>query len=238
MKSAVEIGSKEITIGPQTEERQLIALTKCGNEMAIREVIRRLNPRLFRIARSIVDNDLEAEDIVQETYLVVFSRIVEFREDSKLSTWATKIALNMARMRLRKLRETEEYDSISETQSQSGSILDFPNMKERTLENEQGQAQFLEWLEASVSKLSSNLRIVFVLREVEGLSLAEIALDLDVSIMTVKTRLFRARRHLRLLLESKIQGGFEAVYPFDGARCAQMADSVVELLQDFICSPS
>ena len=66
----------------------------------------------------------------------------------------------------------------------------------------------------------------------------EYALDLGITVMTVKTRLFRARRHLKLFLESRIQGGFESVYPFDGARCAHMADSVVELLADFIRPPS
>lgn len=234
MKPTRQTEFKEIIIGPLTEEGELVALTKRGSELAIREVIRRLNPRLFRIARGIVENDAEAEDIVQETYLIAFSRIDEFRGDSKLSTWATKIALNTARMRLRKFRKTEEYDSVLETHSQSASIIEFPGMKERTLESMQGQAQFLEWLEGAVSRLPSNLRIVFVLREAEGMSLAEIATDLDVTVMTVKTRLFRARRQLRSLLESKIQGGFGAVYPFDGARCAHMADSVVELLEGSI----
>jgi len=231
------ISAKE-KIGPQTTEKELVELTKQGNEGAVREVIRRLNPRLFRIARGIVDNDAEAEEIVQETYLIAFSRVAEFRGDAKLATWATKIALNAARMRLRKRHPTEEYNSVSETLHQNASIIEFPGSKQRSPEDEHGVAQFREWVETAVSDLPSHLRVVFVLREAEGMSLADIALDLGITVMTVKTRLFRARRHLRSVLESRIKGGFETVYPFDGARCAHMADSVIELLADFIRTPS
>ena len=108
MKTSVDSLSPKPTIGLQTSEDELVRLAKQGHETAVREVIRRLNPRLFRIARGIMDNDAEAEEIVQETYLIAFSRIAEFRGDAKLSTWATKIALNVARMRLRKRQPTEE----------------------------------------------------------------------------------------------------------------------------------
>lgn len=238
MKISFDSLSSKSSIGPQTSENELVRLAKQGHETAVREIIRRLNPRLFRIARGIMDNDAEAEEIVQETYLIAFSRIGEFRGDAALSTWATKIALNAARMRLRKRHPTEEYDSVSEEFHQEASVIEFPGSRQRSPENEHGVAQFGEWVETAVSELPSNLRVVFVLREAEGMALADIALDLGITVMTVKTRLFRARRHLKSLLESRIKGGFETVYPFDGDRCAHMADSVVELLADFIRPPS
>ena len=237
MKTYAESLSSKPLIGPQTPEEELVELSKKGSEAAVREVIRRLNPRLFRIARGIVDNDAEAEEIVQETYLIAFSRIAEFRGESKLATWATKIALNAARMRLRKRHLTEEYDSVRETLHHEAAILEFPGTRQHSPEIEHGVAQFREWLETAVSELPSHLRVVFLLREAEGMALADIALDLGITVMTVKTRLFRARRRLRSLLESRIKGGFETVFPFDGARCAHMADSVVELLADFIHRP-
>lgn len=237
MKLTPESVLRTNVIGPHTTEGQLIDLIKAGNEMAIRETIRRLNPRLFRIARGIIDNDAEAEEIVQETYLIAFSRIAEFRGDAKLTTWITKIGINTALMRLRKHTPTEEYDSVIETQTPGASVLAFPGMKQKSPESEHGQAQFREWLEKAVSTLPSHLRIVFVMRESEGMSQADIAVDLGLSVMTVKTRLFRARRQLRAVLERQIQGGFEKVYPFDGQRCAHMADSVVEILQEFIHPP-
>lgn len=217
-------------VGAHTDEAELIDRARKGEEMAVREIIRRLNPRLFRVARGIVESDAEAEEVVQETYLIAFSRIDQFRGESKLSTWISKIALNTARMRLRKHRPAEEYDSVVESGQLLASVLEFPSMKNHTPEKEHGLAQFRDWLENAVSKLPSHLRVVFVLREAEGMSMADIAADLDVSVMTVKTRLFRARRQLRSALEGQVKGGFETVYPFDGRRCAQMADSVVERL--------
>jgi len=87
------------------------------------------------------------------------------------------------------------------------------------------------FLEAAVSGLPSDLRVVFLLREAEGMSILAIARDLRLHPITVKTRLFRARRQLRVTLEARMHGGFEAVFPFDGARCSGMADRVVAALK-------
>lgn len=225
------------SVGPNTAEPTLLELAKIGNEASIREIVRRMNPRLFRIARGILDNDAEAEEVVQDTYLIVFSRIQEFRADSKLSTWVTKIALNAARMKLRKHHVQEEYNSVIESQYADAAIISFPNTKTNMPEREQGIRQFRVWAEAAVSNLPRNLRLVFVLKETEGMSMADIAEDLGISLMTVKMRLFRARRQLRSAFEQQMKGGFEDIYPFDGQRCASMADSVVELLQDMIRVP-
>lgn len=86
-------------------------------------------------------------------------------------------------------------------------------------------------IEAAVGKLPPDLRLVFLLREGEGMSVLAIARDLSLNPITVKTRLFRARRRLRAALEARMRGGFEAIFPFDGARCARMADWVVAVLK-------
>jgi len=217
-------------VGFDTPESELVELARNGHEVAIREVIRRMNPRLFRIARGIVDNDAVAEEVVQEAYLIAFTRINEFRGESRLATWITRITLNAARMRLRKIRPAQEYDSINESQNPEVSVVAFPGVQIPSPEVEQGRAQFRILIEAAVTELPSTLRVPFVLREVEGMTVAAIAEDLGISVITVKTRLFRARRQLRNLLEAKIKGGFDSIFPFDGLRCAGMADSVVEIL--------
>lgn len=218
------------SVGVETPEPELVELARQGHEVAVREMIRRLNPRLFRIARGIVDNDAIAEEVVQEAYLIAFTRIDEFRGEAKFATWITRIALNAAKMRLRKIRPTLEYDSINETHHSDASVVAFPGTRSLNPEAEQGRAQFRAVLENAVTQLPSTLRVAFVLREAEGMSVAAIAQDLGVSAITVKTRLFRARRQLRSVLEEKIQGGFDSIFPFDGLRCAGMADSVVEIL--------
>lgn len=238
MKSSAGTTRTVGILDARTPEAQLVELTRQGDEAAVREVVRRLNPRLFRLARGIVENDAEAEEVVQETYLIAFSRIGEFRGDAKLTTWVTRIALNVARMRLRARHPTEEYDSVAEAQDHDASIIAFPGSRgQPSPEVEHGRAQFRDWVETAVSALPSHLRVVFVLREAEGMALADIARDLGVTVMTVKSRLFRARRRLRSRLEAHIQGGFETVYPFDGARCAHMADSVIDQLPDGLHIP-
>lgn len=218
------------SVGVDTPELELVELARKGQEVAVREIIRRMNPRLFRIARGIVDNDAIAEEVVQEAYLIAFTRISEFRGEAKFATWITRITLNAAKMRLRKIRPTQEYDSVDEPQNLGVSVVAFPGSKTLNPESEQGRDQFRVLLESAVTQLPSTLRVPFVLREAEGMPIAAIAEDLGISVITVKTRLFRARRQLRGIMEKKIQGGFDSIFPFDGMRCANMASSVVEIL--------
>lgn len=226
--TAEQTNSKNV--GADTPEPELVECAREGHEAAIREIVRRMNPRLFRIARGIVDNDGIAEEVVQEAYLIAFTRIDEFRGEAKLATWITRITLNAAKMRLRKIRPAQEYDAINETRNGDVSVVAFPGVQIPGPEAEQGRAQFRVLIEAAVTELPSTLRVPFILREAEGMSVAAIAEDMGISVVTVKTRLFRARRQLRSVVEEKIKGGFDSIFPFDGLRCAGMADSVVEIL--------
>jgi len=201
-----------------------------GDEAAVRELIRRLNPRLFRVARGIADSDAEAEDILQEAYLCAFTRLDGFRGEARFSTWATRIVVNAALMRRRAARPSEPYDTVNEAGGGQGKIIGFPGAGPDTPEAELGRTEVRHLLEAAVAELPQDLRLVFMLREVEGLSILTIAADLMLNPVTVKTRLFRARRRLRRSLDARLSGGFEALFPFDGARCRRMADRVVSRL--------
>lgn len=211
---------------PSTEA-DLIAAARMKDEGAIRELIRRLNPRLFRIARGILPSDAEAEEVVQETYLSAFTRLERFDGRAQFSTWITRIAINTALMRLRRARPEEEYDTVVE--EGSANILSFSNGSE-TPETTFGRAQMRGLLETAVAALPPDLRLTFLLREAEGMKIRDIARDLSLNPITVKTRLFRARRQLRAALEEKLGGGFGSVFPFDGVRCAQMAEKVIARL--------
>lgn len=206
-------------------EGDLLAAAAARSEPAVRELIRRNNPRLFRVARGIVATDAEAEDVVQETYLAAFRRLDSFRGTSAFSTWITRIAINTALMQLRRKHPEEEYDTVNENDGTS--VTPFPGMVSETAETVHGRQQLRRILEELVDCLPHELRLVFVLSETEGMTQKEIARDLELNPITVKTRLFRARRWLRQDLERRVKGGFDAIYPFDGARCANMADRVV-----------
>lgn len=212
---------------PTTAEAELVTRAKQGEEAAIRELIRRMNPRLFRIARGIVFTDADAEEVVQESYLKAFTHLDTFRTEARFSTWIIRIAINTARMRLRSARPQEEYDTVTEPRNATESVLAFPGQEANMPEAALGRTQIRALLESTVAQLPSDLRLPFLMREAENMSVRAIARHLSLNPITVKTRLFRARRRLRTALEERIHGGFDAIFPFDGARCAGMADRVV-----------
>lgn len=218
-------------LGGNTPENALIAAAKDGDEAAVRELIRRMNPRLFRIARGIVTSDAEAEEVVQETYLKAFTQLDKFRGEAQFSTWITRIAINTARMQIRRVRPQEEYNTVAEDQQNLDFLLTFPGQDPDRPEVALGRAQMRVLLEEAVALLPADLRLPFLMREAESMSVLAIAHDLSLNPITVKTRLFRARRRLRTALEDRIQGGFDAIFPFDGARCVGMADRVVVKLK-------
>lgn len=212
-----------------TPETELVSAARDGSEAAVRELIRRLNPRLFRVARGIVATDAEAEDVVQETYLAAFAKLDSFREEARFTTWITRIAINTAKMQRRRNRPNEAYDTV--TEDDTSQILAFPGQGGEPVETTIARAQIRTIVEKAVAGLPPELRLVFILRETEGLSTAEVAKALQINPITVKTRLFRARTRLRTALEKQARGGFEAIFPFDGMRCVHMADRVVAALK-------
>lgn len=223
--------SEERTGLPGVPEWTLVAAVRDGDEAAVRELVRRFNPRLFRVARGIVGSDAEAEDVVQEAYLHAFTRLESFRGEARFSTWITRITLNAAGMRVRRARPQETYDSVREDARPDPSVLPFPNIHAEDPEARLDRIQLRGILEEAVGNLPAELRLPFLLRESEGLSVSEIARDLSLNVITVRTRLFRARRRLRACIEKRVQGGFGTIFPFDGVRCSRMADLVVSGLR-------
>ena len=210
-------------------EAELVSAARKGSELAVRELIRRLNPRLFRVARGVVDTDAEAEEAVQEAYLSAFSKLEDFRAQASFSTWITRIVINTSLMQRRRTGFEEEYDTVDETGS-SG-VIAFPGQNSELPDATLGRAQLRDLLETAVSDLPPHLRLPFLLREAEGMSILAIARQLQINPITVKTRLFRARRRLRTAIEHRVRGGFEAIFPFGGTRCANMTNRIIARLQ-------
>ncbi|HRO16231.1 MAG TPA: RNA polymerase sigma factor [Paracoccus sp. (in: a-proteobacteria)] len=209
-------------------EAALVAAARLRDEAAVRELVRRLNRRLFRVARGIVESDAEAEDVVQDAWLSAFTHLDSFQGTARFSTWITRIAINAALMRRRAARPLEEYDTVAEPAAAQAEIIDFPGRHPEAADAALGRSEVRAFLETAVADLPSDLRLVFLLREAEGLSVQDIARDLSLNPITVKTRLFRARRLLRRALQARLEGDFDAVFPFAGVRCGRMADRVAE----------
>ena len=162
---------------------------------AFEELVKRYDRRLLRIAQHLTHNREDAEDAVQEAFLKAFQHLGEFREQSKFSTWLIRITLNQSLMKLRKRRPEVSIDD--DIHSDEGSlpmdVADWaPNPEELYRANELRQI-----LHEALEKLGPGLRIVFVLRDVEGLSLEETTEALGLSLTAVKARSLRARLQLR-----------------------------------------
>ncbi|MBY4593571.1 RNA polymerase sigma factor [Rhizobium redzepovicii] len=213
-------------------DTDLVPLAKIGDEVAIRAIIQRHNQRLFRTARAVIRNDAEAEDVVQASYIKAFANLAAFRGEAELSTWLTRIALNEALGRVRARRNTIGLEEIDmQATSAGGEVVQFPSSLSATdPETELSRSQARQLLEQAVDELPDDFRAIFVLRDVEGMSTYEAASYLGIRPETAKTRLHRARKMMRQSIQKRLSGAFSALFPFDGARCAFMADRVVGAL--------
>ena len=214
------------------DDEALVVLARHGDERAVRELVRRHNQRLFRAARSIVRNDGEAEDVVQAAYVRAFRHLDQFRGGARFSTWLTRIAINEATTRLRRRRPTVDVDAVDIAAS-AGTVIAFPTVRLPVdPEAEMSRTEIRALLERAIDDLPPIFRTVFVLRDIEGLSVEETAEQLHQKPVTVRTRLHRARQMLRATLEAEIAGSFGGLFPFDGQRCVAMADRVLVALRD------
>lgn len=213
-------------------DAELVSLARQGDEPAIRAIVQRHNQRLFRTARAVIRSDWEAEDIVQAAYIKAFTNLATFRGEAELSTWLTRITLNEALGRVHARKNTTGLEEIDmQTTSRGGEVLQFPSSLSATdPETELSRSQARHLLEQAVDELPDEFRTVFVLRDVEGMSTDEAASYLGIRPETAKTRLHRARKMMRQSIEKRLSGAFSALFPFDGARCAFMADRVIAAL--------
>lgn len=210
------------------KESDLVQKLREKDQPAIRAVIQRHNKRLYRIARSILRDDAEAEDALQEAYLKAFTHIDAFRGDASIGTWLCRIVMNEALGRLRQRRPTVDWTQMDEIEMPSADIIHLPVSSSRPdPERSAAQHQIQNLLEQAIDQLPEQFRIVLVARVVEEMSVEETAELLGLRPETVKTRLHRARRLLRPALEAQIGPLFMDVFPFEDPRCERVADNVV-----------
>ena len=196
---------------------------------AIRTIMRRYNQRLYRMARSILGNDTEAEDAVQNAYLKAFKGLAEFRGEAGLGTWLTRIVINEALAIFRTRKPGLEWSGDKQALS-GGTVIPFPTAANIDPERAMAQSQIQIAVERAIDELPDAFRTVLVARVLEGMSLEETANLLDLRVETVKTRLHRARRLLRDAVERQIGPVFLDAFPFAGSRCDRMTETVLSRL--------
>ena len=217
----------------EPSDGELLRLARDGDPAAFRILIRRHDRYLYRIARSVLLDDHEAEDVVQETYVRAFTRLVDFRGDASLSTWLTRIALNEAlQRRRRRRRRTVHLDVIDAARNRADMQIDRSPMiaPDQDPERATAQHQIRRFLERAIDDLPEAFRTVFVMRDIEEATTAETATLLGIRQQTVKTRLHRARRMLRAALGENIGAALKDAFPFDRPRCDRLVKRVLDQL--------
>lgn len=215
------------------DDGTLVALATDGDEAAIRVIVQRYNRRLFRAARSVLGDDMDAEDAVQDAYVRAFTNLAGFRGEAGLSTWLTRIVLNEAFGRLRRRRPASNLETAEAVAAREDArLIMFPSGHPyESPEADTGRRQVRDLLQQAIDRLPEEFRLVFVLRDVEELSIEETAAHLGIKPATVKTRLHRARKLLRSALDRQLFSMMTDLFPFAGLRCERMADRVVEKLK-------
>lgn len=192
-----------------------------GDENALQLLMRRHNQTLHRTARSILKDDAEAEDAVQEAYLLAYRSIGSFRGEARLSTWLVRIVVNQSIARLRKrTRRAEVIQLGGEAAAGGGEPMELP-------EHAAVRDEVRRLLEAKIDALPDAFRTVFVLRGIEDFTVEEAAKSLGIPEATVRTRFFRAKGLLREAIAREIDGAFEDTFAFDGARCDRIVERVL-----------
>lgn len=212
-------------------EDDLVARARERDEFAIRALIQRHNQRLYRIARSILRDDSEAEDALQEGYCSAFSSLGSFRGEARLGSWLARIVVNAALQRRRRARQTMPLADNAAIDDFGVRIIPFPGaVFEPDPETAAAQRQIRAILERAIDALPEVFRTVLVARVIEGMSIEETAALFGIPPDTVKTRLHRARRLLKREAEKQIGPVLGGAFPFAGHRCSRMADRVLARL--------
>jgi RNA polymerase sigma-70 factor (ECF subfamily) len=205
-------------------DESVVALVRRGERDRFEILMRRYNQRVYRAVRGILADDAEVEDVMQQAYFRAFLKLDQLADGARVSGWLLRIAINEAFERLRRRRGMRE----EELGQEDGDEMSAPRNPELDME----ERELAGLLEAALGDLRDIYRVVFVLREVEGLATDEVAEALGVSPQVVKTRLHRARELLREGLLVRAGRAAADVFTFRAPRCDRVVAGVLERIRN------
>ncbi len=214
--SAVVLGDHEWS------DAQAIQQVLDGNTAMFELLMRRYNERVYRAARSIMRNEQEAEDVMQQAYVNAFTHLRQFNGSAQFPTWLTRIAINEA---LARVRRQGRYETFNDDLSNMEPFM--PGTPTPSPERQAFAGELRGLLEWAIDALPDGMREVFVLREVEGLNTNEVAECLGVSADVVKTRLSRGRAALRRMLMERTGATAPEAFRFYRPRCDRVVAGVL-----------
>ena len=207
------------------DDAGLVQQVQRGQQAAFGALMRRYNRRLYRTARAILKDDGGAEDALQEAYVSAYRHIGDFRGEAAVSTWLTRIVVNQSLQALRKSRRERVVVPFGD--SADDDVPEVADDPEYTPESLMLRTEIRRLVERKIDDLPEAYRTVFMLREVEDLTVEETAAALDIPAATVRSRLFRAKARLREALAQEMDVATQDVFGFDGERCDRIVQSVL-----------
>jgi len=215
-----------------TTDEEIARRVLAGDAASFELLMRRHNRRLYRIARGVLRNEADAEEVVQDAYLRAYENLERFEGKGPLSAWLAKITVNEAlgRLRRRGMPADLSFDVPEEREEanlMAGMISSTPSPEQNAA---RGEVRRL--LESAIDALPDAYRMAFMLFGVEGMSVAETAACLEVEPATVKTRYHRARQLLQQRLSDLMDATVGEVFPFDGARCDRIVFGVLRTIEN------
>ncbi|KRG84350.1 RNA polymerase sigma factor [Stenotrophomonas daejeonensis] len=224
---SLSLGNLATATPTDASDAELVSRAASGDGAAFASIMRRHNRMLFRTARSIVKDDAEAEDVVQEAYLFAWRALGRYRAESKLSTWLVRIAANEALARRR--RKSAQIIPLEAVMAHADpdTLAFLADESGREPEQLTMRMQMRKLMEERIDLLPDAFRTVFILRAVEEMSAEEVARALQIPEATVRTRLFRARSLLREGLAREMDQALDDAFSFDGARCDRIVANVL-----------
>jgi RNA polymerase sigma-70 factor (ECF subfamily) len=212
-------------------DREIVERVKAGDIALYEIIMRRYNQRLYRVARAILRDDAEAEDVMQDAYVRAFQHLDQFAGRAPFSAWLTRIAVHEA---LGRVRLRDRYSQLDDAAHDGEFSM---NMVETSPDPEQSasRAELGQLLEEALLGLPEQYRIVVMLRDVEELSTSETAAALELTEQNVKVRLHRGRSMARRWLFARVGTHAKNAFPFMGARCDRVVHSVFARLEE-LCS--
>jgi RNA polymerase sigma-70 factor, ECF subfamily len=209
-------------------DEEVVVRVLAGQTALFEIVMRRHNQRLYRVARAILRNDGEAEDVMQDAYVRAYEHIAQFAGRAKFSTWLTRIAVHEALARQQRGNRYQELEPMSK---RNGDPMNSLVSSEPNPEQQASNSEIRMLLEEAVEKLPDAYRTIFMLRDVEEMSTTDAAEVLEISEENVKVRLHRARALLRKDLYHRVGTERKEVFNFHALRCDRVVKNVFERIQ-------
>ncbi|WP_303317557.1 RNA polymerase sigma factor [Flavivirga abyssicola] len=209
-------------------ESEVIKRILDGEKELYEILVRRNNQKLYRIIRSYIKNDAEIEDIMQDCYVKAFTKLYQFKLESTFSTWLIRIGINESLARIKEKGKLYHLDKQSNN-LKSNAILEIPDSKQLNPQDKMIRNEAKQLLENAIDSLDIKYKTVYIMKELEGMSLKEISTALDLTVVNVKMRLHRSKEKLKEKLYEVADN--KKIFEFGFSRCDKITENVMKLIK-------